>query len=160
MSSHVRVHTNALERTAIHVSAQYELLFPCAQVPEPHAPVSRTRQVPLVVVRHGNGGHNTLHHAHEYDHSQRVKVYERQRRAKESKGRCKAEWPATHLMPPKLDRTHTHVLAALLFNVTTNSPACCTRTLGRTEDCDRSVGEARKDLGRRNWEQVVLSCGK
>jgi hypothetical protein len=89
--SHVRIYTNTLERTLIHVSAQDELLFPCAQVPEPYALVGRTRYEPLVVVRHGNGGHNTLHHAHEYDHSQRVKIDERQQRAKESKGKIQAE---------------------------------------------------------------------
>jgi hypothetical protein len=76
--------TNALERTASHVSVQHELLFPCAQVPEPHAPVGRTRYDPLVVVRHGNGAHFILHHAHEYDHS-RVKIYERRQGGKESK---------------------------------------------------------------------------
>jgi hypothetical protein len=53
--------TNALGRTLGGVSVEYELGFPCAQVPELHAPVMRTRYDPVVVVRHSNGGDPILH---------------------------------------------------------------------------------------------------
>jgi hypothetical protein len=54
--------TTALGRTAKFVPMQGELRSARAhgEVPEPHAPVTRTRYNPLVVVRHGDGAYRIL----------------------------------------------------------------------------------------------------